>query len=758
MKLVPGLILCAFISLSFMQGNDLKDLLVSLDKGDPKALEGIARCGNKCLARILHGYESLGCNARLMRAKAAVSVALPKDTERISYIMGKENEPRIKMIFIKWLSRKDMPGWRDNIGERVKGLSSALYFEDYSVKKAALDALSSMDEEACAIAIARAFKKRSFPFRRKALEYLIRMRSSWRILPGIIRLVARDMPDLLPRALVSSGRRFNEDSLPWIISFLGSGDGSLRGAAWNSLFSMDRWLYAQKADSKRKELLETCLEKWPWNLDLTFYLATIEVLDIRKEKDLQVFWREMEKRIPNSEEESWVPEAWARIRMLEAVDMFLARKGGEALKLFRRAFHSACAARARAPEARQDDTMLRMKTWFQWRRNLEKPLVKEEEKFLKEKFEAQGGQMEAYIVGLINLQGRISLAAALCAYLSGHEKESREWLLQWKDVVFQLEQRWDSLRLGSFSGHDSLLRGELGVIDILDRGLGRNGRWEEGEKGYLFLMDSLSRLRPDLFLPPPPSLSGGRGFQWNPGYEEKAFSSLGLDFESFLEEAGKRELAMQLLQDMKKKLENAGLSENREMRMSVIFRLASIFSDMRKPDEADALLKEYVEYYKTRLAEIEQHPEFFSDPKAAKVWVERRLATAHVSFAVNANVLRKDPRKASYHCRKAFELDGSDFNRVLYACYLAREGNIQKARKLAESVDPQPELYYNLACTYALMGMKEKAMDFLEKDFKENYYTPRARNLHREWAMKDRDLDSLRDSERFRRLMEWEKE
>ena len=150
-------------------------------------------------------------------------------------------------------------------------------------------------------------------------------------------------------------------------------------------------------------------------------------------------------------------------------------------------------------------------------------------------------------------------------------------------------------------------------------------------------------------------------------------------------------------------------------------------------------------------------PDQFSRAEESE-WVDRMLAQGHVSLAVSANVLRGDRERAGYHCRRAFELSGSDFNRILYACHLARRGAADRARRLAEPVDVAPNLYYNLACTWALLGQKDRALDLLEKDFAENHLTPRARNLHREWARRDRDLEALRGTERFRRLMAVEKE
>ena len=63
--------------------------------------------------------------------------------------------------------------------------------------------------------------------------------------------------------------------------------------------------------------------------------------------------------------------------------------------------------------------------------------------------------------------------------------------------------------------------------------------------------------------------------------------------------------------------------------MRVLFRLAGIYNDMRLPDDAEPLLREYLRHYQARKAEIEQHPELFRDPQAALRWVDAMLVDEH---------------------------------------------------------------------------------------------------------------------------------
>jgi serine/threonine protein kinase/Flp pilus assembly protein TadD len=63
-------------------------------------------------------------------------------------------------------------------------------------------------------------------------------------------------------------------------------------------------------------------------------------------------------------------------------------------------------------------------------------------------------------------------------------------------------------------------------------------------------------------------------------------------------------------------------------------------------------------------------------------------------------------------------------------------------------IDPEdPQLLYNVACVYAIEGMKEDAIGCLERAIDKGYG-------HREWLMHDSDLNSLRSDKRFLALLE----
>lgn len=125
---------------------------------------------------------------------------------------------------------------------------------------------------------------------------------------------------------------------------------------------------------------------------------------------------------------------------------------------------------------------------------------------------------------------------------------------------------------------------------------------------------------------------------------------------------------------------------------------------------------------------------------------------ALLSLAVNANVRQGDPARALEYFERAYELNQSPFMQILRACYRARSGKIDEARTVLASVVPVPALYYNIACTHALLGETGPALDYLERDLRANHPTAGSLAQKLEWARKDPDLASLRGEPRFERL------
>ena len=123
------------------------------------------------------------------------------------------------------------------------------------------------------------------------------------------------------------------------------------------------------------------------------------------------------------------------------------------------------------------------------------------------------------------------------------------------------------------------------------------------------------------------------------------------------------------------------------------------------------------------------------------------------SLAVNANVKLRSPAKALEYFERAYELDQSYFMKVLLACYRARAGQAAEARAALAELRVTPANYYNLACTWALLGETELALDYLARDFAEVRTQEGARERQRTWAAGDPDLESLRGDPRFEALV-----
>ncbi len=111
-------------------------------------------------------------------------------------------------------------------------------------------------------------------------------------------------------------------------------------------------------------------------------------------------------------------------------------------------------------------------------------------------------------------------------------------------------------------------------------------------------------------------------------------------------------------------------------------------------------------------------------------------------------------RRAWQVAEKHLELHPDDA-RALYlgAVALFRLGERSRSLQWARSalaIDPEDcGILYNVACTYALQGKIEEAIDCLEKAMKHAFW-------YKRWAQHDCDLDALRQHPRFQALMERE--
>jgi len=177
--------------------------------------------------------------------------------------------------------------------------------------------------------------------------------------------------------------------------------------------------------------------------------------------------------------------------------------------------------------------------------------------------------------------------------------------------------------------------------------------------------------------------------------------------------------------------------------------LGGVLMDQDEPVAAEAALNKALE----RLKSLETQIEARNGPGSASDALRSAKSGVLVSLAVNANVKLKDAKRAVEFFERAYELDQSDFMRILLACYRARVGRDDEARALLRDTPIGPGNYYNAACTHALLGDVELALDYLRRDFDEMRTSAGARERQKDWARGDPDLASLTEDPRFRALV-----
>ena len=231
-------------------------------------------------------------------------------------------------------------------------------------------------------------------------------------------------------------------------------------------------------------------------------------------------------------------------------------------------------------------------------------------------------------------------------------------------------------------------------------------------------------------------------------------ASLALWLAEDLREEGRGSEARALARAMQEQLEGEGISRWWYYPAQVLIARAdlaigSAYTDEDEPLRAQEALLAAVE----RLEGLErQLTENGAGPDALALYRSLR-ATALVSLAVNANVKLGDPDQALDYYEKAYALRSDEFMTVLLACYRARSGRSEEARDLLRRVRPGPGTWYNLACTHALLGDREEALDWLAKELAENHPSEASRERQRIWARGDPDLASLRGDPRFQALV-----
>ena len=223
-------------------------------------------------------------------------------------------------------------------------------------------------------------------------------------------------------------------------------------------------------------------------------------------------------------------------------------------------------------------------------------------------------------------------------------------------------------------------------------------------------------------------------------------SALAIELAGDLRDEGRAQEAGELARQAKAALERADFLFGAAYVQELIARAESIVgscaTDAGDPKTADRILNAAL----TRLETLSKSGIDDMRSKAVR-------SNVLVSLAVNANVKLRDQDKALAYFERAFELRQDDFTRTLLACYRARAGRGEEARALLRESPESPYNYYNLACTYALLGDVELALEYLERELRAGNKSPGAIERQRVWARSDPDLDKLRGEPRFKALV-----
>ena len=222
-----------------------------------------------------------------------------------------------------------------------------------------------------------------------------------------------------------------------------------------------------------------------------------------------------------------------------------------------------------------------------------------------------------------------------------------------------------------------------------------------------------------------------------------------------LREEGKGPEGRRLAEQMRSDLERHGISNwwyyigvERMVRADLV--IGSCFTDEDQPLRAEEALEAAVERVEGLIQRLEE-----GGATRAQLQPFRSLqASALVSLAVNANVRLGQPERALGYYERAYELRRDEFMRILLACYRARSGRDAEARELLREIQPGPQTWYNMACTYALLGETERALEFLALELQENHASEASRRRQQAWAAEDPDLVSLREDPLFQELVD----
>jgi tetratricopeptide (TPR) repeat protein len=210
-----------------------------------------------------------------------------------------------------------------------------------------------------------------------------------------------------------------------------------------------------------------------------------------------------------------------------------------------------------------------------------------------------------------------------------------------------------------------------------------------------------------------------------------------------------RSIAQHLIDDLRGAGEVLRATWGEELVARAEVALAASWMDDDEPAKADEFYLAALE----RLDVLDRESAERGVPPEGRAVLQVQRADVLVGLAVNANVKHHSHEAAVEYFERAWALRQDDFMRVLLACYRARAGRDAEARAVLRDVPVSPSNFYNLACTYALLGERELALDFLGRALDELRATPGQLERQKTWARGDPDLEALRGEARFEALV-----
>jgi tetratricopeptide (TPR) repeat protein len=210
-----------------------------------------------------------------------------------------------------------------------------------------------------------------------------------------------------------------------------------------------------------------------------------------------------------------------------------------------------------------------------------------------------------------------------------------------------------------------------------------------------------------------------------------------------------RALAQHLIDDLRGAGEVLRAAWGEELMARGEVAIAAAWMDDDEPKKAESLYLSALQ----RLEVLERESTERGVAPAGLAVLQVQRADVLLGLAVNANVKLRSHETAVEYFERAWALRQDDFMRVLLACYRARAGRHAEARAVLRDVPVSPSNFYNLACTYALLGERELALDFLGRALDELKATPGQLERQKTWARGDPDLETLRGEARFEALV-----